>query len=143
MTTSTRLFHGLPVRDATVSRVIKVSKADVTGGGYNPNYCVVQHALGRKENGHLTGEAYPTKIYILSDDTTFWWRYATSSRLELEIKVHDRGGAFAEGEYLIKPVPKSVRFGMPTPRSKPGAKRRAHSFIPGVRERAIYKRDGH
>jgi len=142
MTESIRKVKGLPVFDATKSRWIHVTKRDLENG-YTmlPNYCVVAHALGRQENGKREAIAQPSVVLI--KDRNHWERYMTSSRLRIEIIIHDRGGEFMEGEYkLLAPIKSRMLESVRNSNKKsPTGKKREHHFLKGVRERLVYKEE--
>jgi hypothetical protein len=145
MSTSTKYFRGLPVKDATTSTIVHVNKRDLVGG-YQPNYCVVQHALQREF--HVKRDevfVHSTKVFVLASDKTHWIRYIVSSALRIEIIVHDRGGEMKAGEYrLNKPIKSNTLealrsyYGAGSGKRKPTGKTPRQQVRSSDREHASY-----
>jgi len=136
MAQSKRLFRGLPVVDATEATTITVTKRDIVNGeAREENYCVVARAFRREQ--HREAVVHTTKVYIRDGER--WLRYPVPERLRIEIIVSDRHGAFAAGEYELRPPKRYERLDYkPRVPSKPSGRTRRHHSTEGVRGRLSY-----
>lgn len=110
------------VVDATEPVKVEVDLMDTTAKRKDHTACALAEACKRKLR--ITGAIIsPSRAYLVHGKTAI--RYALESRASREIVIHDRGGNFAPGDYLLSVPSQATRLGAPHKRaSGPGEKKR-------------------
>lgn len=99
---------GLPIIDATEDLVVTVTAADVRKAvPMSPTKCALANAACRMK-GVARAQFNKAITYLVFGDKIL--RFETPESATREMVAIDRGGAFAEGEYVLKRVSKSNRL---------------------------------
>lgn len=94
---------GKRVVDATKPVTIKITPRDIAAGdNKNPSSCAAAKAAKHSIEECISARVHIGRVYIEQDKK--WVRYNTPDSLKQEIIAFDRGGTFAPGEYILRPV---------------------------------------
>jgi hypothetical protein len=94
---------GKRVVDATKPVTIKITPRDIAAGdNKNPSSCAAAKAAKHSIDECISARVHIGRVYIEQDKK--WVRYNTPDSLKQEIIAFDRGGAFAPGEYTLRPI---------------------------------------
>lgn len=104
-------LDGKKVADAKKAIRITITKSDVAKGkGKDPDHCAA--ALACIREGHASeARVHVSRVYLKRGSK--WTRYKTPLAIRSEIISFDRGGGFAPGEYTLRPIQPSERYGAP------------------------------
>jgi hypothetical protein len=123
------------VEDGRDDVLVEVTSRDVAWAARkNHNHCALARACEKMVgvDGAIISRVC---AYLIAGSTAI--RYHLSTAAAREIMAFDRGAGFAPGEYLLKAVPKSNRFGVRSPKagrpSKAPKERRRWHLTKGLR----------
>lgn len=130
---------GLKVVDATRPLPVKITDADIKKGNTkDPASCAAALACLRKP-ACTEARVHIGRTYLKQGNK--WVRYQTPRSLRSEIIAFDRGGSFAPGDFVLKPLPSGSRLGHYTHVSKNKnnkrprvAKKKSYHTVTGIRE---------
>lgn len=131
------------IRDAKRKLVIRVTKGDVHGAKRaNHEDCAVARAIKRCFHANQVVVA-KSRTYVQMAPNSEWDRYETPEAIRTEMVVLDRGAAFQEDEYTLRPLRPSARKGARGTRADrraayTGRKRSPIHIVEGVRARIPY-----
>lgn len=96
-------INGKRVVDASKPATVVITPRDIAkGDNKNPSGCAAAMAAKHSIEGCLSARVHIGRVYIEQDKK--WVRYNTPDSLKQEIIAFDRGGSFAPGEYVLRPV---------------------------------------
>jgi hypothetical protein len=96
-------INGKRVVDATKPVTISITARDVANGdNKNPSGCAAARAAKHSIEDCISARVHIGRVYIEQEKK--WVRYNTPDSLKQEIIAFDRGGSFAPGEYVLRPV---------------------------------------
>ena len=94
---------GKRVVNATKPVTITITPRDVASGdNKNPSACAAAKAAKHSIEECISARVHIGRVYIEQDKK--WVRYNTPDSLKQEIIAFDRGGTFAPGEYILRPI---------------------------------------
>jgi hypothetical protein len=94
---------GKRVVNATKPVTITITPKDVaTGDNKNPSSCAAAKAAKHSIEECISARVHIGRVYIEQEKK--WVRYNTPDSLKQEIIAFDRGGTFAPGQYVLRPV---------------------------------------
>lgn len=94
---------GKRVVDATKPVTINITPRDIAAGdNKNPSSCAAAKAAKHSIEDCISARVHIGRVYIEQEKK--WVRYNTPDSLKQEIIAFDRGGAFAPGEYTLRPI---------------------------------------
>ncbi len=97
---------GKRVVDASKPVTITITPRDVASGdNKNPSSCAAAKAAKHSIAECISARVHIGRVYIEQDKK--WVRYNTPDSLKQEIIAFDRGGTFAPGEYILRPISKN------------------------------------
>jgi hypothetical protein len=100
-------INGAKVVDATKPLTIEILPKDIQkGNNKDPGACAAAQACLRQLHA-TAARVHIGRTYLMIDKK--WLRFNTPRSLRSEIIAFDRGGAFAPGEYTLKPLQPSER----------------------------------
>lgn len=103
-------IDGYPILDAKRSITLHITKGDCNNADpKQPSTCAAARTI-RRELKAIDCRVHLGRIYIRQNKGNFQ-RYETPKALRNEIIAFDRGGEFAPGEYVLKPLPISQQTG--------------------------------
>lgn len=104
-------INGHSVIDAKKPVKIRITTRDCrVGGNKDPGACAAARAVLREIPDATQARIHISRAYIQNSKGT-WTRYLTSPALRTELVAFDRGGAFEPGEYILSPIPKTLKLG--------------------------------
>jgi hypothetical protein len=131
-------IDGLSVENITKPMRLTISEKEAkTGKSKAPSQCAAALAAVRQVPRCTEARVHVGRIFLKVGKK--WLRGKVSAALRTEIATFDRGGTFAPGEYIIRPLapsdlPTGRRIGgKDKPRNGKKPKRRLHVLV-GVRE---------
>ena len=128
-------IDGLPVVDSKRPAVVKVTAGDVKKAiPKNWASCAIAIAC-RRQNGVDEAVVHLTRTYIRKGKK--WERYFTPARVRDALVAFDKGGKFEPGEYMLNPLPPTLREGAFREMyyKRPVSKRRVGGKVPRPNKR--------